>query len=59
MNPGIREEIEPLAKELFDKKWRPDERSAIKEEFVLTDDEADGVVEILRELKEKKQGASR
>lgn len=53
MKPGIREEIEPLAKELFDKKWRPDERSAIKEEFVLTDDEADGVVEILRELKKK------
>lgn len=54
MKPGIREEIEPLARELFDKKWRPDERTAIKEEFFLTDDEADGVVEILRELKKEK-----
>ena len=55
MRKEIREEIEPLAKELHEKNWHPDERDAIRDEFFLTEEEADGVVEILAELEKRKK----
>lgn len=55
MRKEIREEIEPMAKELHKHNWHPDERDAIRDEFFLTEEEADGVVEILAELEKEKR----
>ena len=50
MRPEIREDVEPFARNLHDKKWRSSERDAIRDEFFLTEEEADATAEILFEL---------
>ena len=53
MRREIRNEVEPLAISLYEKKWRSDERDAIRDEFMLTEEEADAVAEIIKDLEEK------
>lgn len=50
MRPEIREDVEPFARNLHDKKWKSSERDAIRDEFFLTEEEADATTEILFEL---------
>ena len=50
MRPEIREDVEPFARNLHDKKWKSSERDAIRDEFFLTEEEADATAEILFEL---------
>ena len=50
MRPKIREDVEPFARNLHDKKWKSSERDAIRDEFFLTEEEADATAQILFEL---------
>lgn len=50
MRPEIREDVEPFARNLHEKKWKSSERDAIRDEFFLTEEEADATAEILLEL---------
>lgn len=50
MRPEIREDVEPFARNLHEKKWKSSERDAIRDEFFLTEEEADATAEILIEL---------
>lgn len=50
MRPEIREDVEPFARNLHNKKWKSSERDAIRDEFFLTEEEADATAQILFEL---------
>ena len=59
MRPEIREDVEPFARNLHEKKWKSSERDAIRDEFFLTEEEADATAEILIELEKSDRKSTR